>query len=232
MSHFKPVSNTNRSTVCIMCTHKYTNTNSSRYRHSAISVQKLFPKSQVMTATTYQETQIGTTPYAVLSAMNDENKTGMSCHGGRKYVAWFWYTARPNGFASRIVFVSWFIFSGFCPGSNITAAPFRLPTQMLPTPNFVLRPATDPLPRHASSSNVAPAYNTHRSLTFPPAPMRTCIAPAPSPGKTSDRLPHTTSSPTSRRSNIPSATSTPDPGQNTLFPILAPSARYTMDVYS
>jgi hypothetical protein len=79
MSHFKPVSNTNRSTVCIICTHKYTNTNSSRYRHSAISVQKLFPKSQVMTATTYQETQIGTTPYAVLSAMNDENKTGCEC---------------------------------------------------------------------------------------------------------------------------------------------------------
>ena len=31
---------------------------------------------------------------------------------------------------------------------------------------------------------------------------------------------------------MPSATSTPDPGQKTRLPIFAPSALYTMEVYS
>ena len=115
----------------------------------------------------------------------------------------------------------------FTPGSSMTAAPFREPTQMDPTPNVDLRPATAPEPRHASSRSVAPAYRTHRSLTLPPAPMRTGSAPCPSAGNTSERLPHTTSSPTSSRSNMPSATSTPEPGQKTLLPIFAPSIRYT-----
>ena len=99
--HFSPTSKTKRATVCIMCTQRYTNTSSSRYRHSAISVQKLFPRSHVMTATTYHETQMGTTAYAVRSAMNAEKSSGISCHGGKSSSAFPWYTARPNGFASR-----------------------------------------------------------------------------------------------------------------------------------
>ena len=37
-----------------------------------------------MTATTYHDTQMGTTEYAVRSAMNTEKSRGITCHGGRK----------------------------------------------------------------------------------------------------------------------------------------------------
>ena len=54
------------------------------YLHSGISVQKLLPKSHVITATTYQLTQMGSTWYNVRSAMTAEKITGMSCQGGKK----------------------------------------------------------------------------------------------------------------------------------------------------